>query len=144
MLPHDRLSRFLQMERDAAQLRARFEALTSAHGYFQGNAALKSVSVSDAGDDGCVDAVFMDVRLRFQLLMIFSDDFEPRGRVVCLHCHSTYGEQARDSLGAFTFDAAGTTDLDTGIDGQRLSLQTGAPQIILTFIERALAANRRM
>ena len=144
MLSHDRLSRFLQMERHAAQLRERFDGLTSAHSYFQGRAALKSISVSDACDDGCIDTVFMGVRLRFQLLMMFSDSFEPRGRVVCLHCHSTYGQLALESLGAFTFDSEGVTDLEAGIDGQPVTLHVGAPQIILMFLERALAANRRM
>ena len=142
MLSQDRLSRFLQMEREAAQLRARFAALTSAHGYFHGPAALKSISVSDAFDDGCIDVVFLDVRLQFRLLMMFNDRFEPRGRVICLHCHSTYGGLVRQSLGAFTFDGDGATDLETGIDGQLLTLHAGAPQIILTFLERALDANR--
>ena len=105
MLSHDRLSRFLQMERHAAQLRERFDGLTSAHSYFQGRAALKSISVSDACDDGCIDTVFM---------------------------------------GAFTFDSEGVTDLEAGIDGQPVTLHAGAPQIILMFLERALAANRRM
>lgn len=144
MLSQDRLSRFSQMERDAAQLRARFKVLTSAHVYFQGRAGLKSISVSDAFDDAYIDAIFMGVRLRFQLLMTFSDNFEPRGRVVCMHCHTTYGYLMQDSLGAFTFDAEGMTDLEAGIDGQAVTLHAGAPQIILTFLERALAANRRL
>lgn len=144
MLSQDRLSRFLQMEREAERLRARFEVLTSAHGYFHGRAALKSISMSDSGDEGCIEVVFLDVRLRFRLLMIFSDHFEPRGRVIFQHCHSTYGELVRQSLGAFTFDCEGTTDLEAGIDGRLLTLRGGAPQIILTFLERALDANRRL
>lgn len=144
MLSQDRLSRFLQMERDAAQLRARFEELTSAHSFFHGRAALTSISVSDTFDEGYIDVVFLDVRLRFRLLMIFSDDFEPRGRVICQHCHSTYGEPIRQSLGAFTFDCGGRTDLDSGVDGKVLTLRGSAPQIILTFVERALDANKRL
>jgi hypothetical protein len=144
MLSQDRLSRFAQMEREAAQLRARFGALTSAHGYFQGRAALKSVSVSDVCDDGSIDVIFIGVRIRFQLLMIFSDDFEPRGRVVCMHCHTTYGYLVQESVGAFTFDSEGMTDLEAGIDGQVISLHACAPQIILAFLERALAANRSL
>lgn len=144
MLSQDRLSRFLQMEQDAAQLRARFDELTSAHGFFHGHAALKSISVSDTFDEGCIDVLFLDVRLRFRLLMIFSDDFEPRGRVICQHCHSTYGVLVRQQLGAFTFDCAGTTDLQSGVDGHPLALRSGAPHIILNFLERALDANRRL
>ena len=142
MLSQDRALRFARMERDAAHLRARFKALTSAHGYFHAHAMLKSVSVSDPYGDGYIDATFMDVRIRFQLLMIFGDDFEPRGRVVCMHCHTTYGCIVQESLGAFTFDAQGMTDLDCGIDGRVVEIDACAPQIVLMFLERAFGANR--
>jgi hypothetical protein len=142
MLSHDRRLRFSQMEREGDQLRGRFEALTSAHRYFQGPGALKSISVSDPREDGSIDAVFLDVRIRFELLMIFSDGFEPRGRVICTHRHAAYGDSSDSFLGAFTFDADGVTDLDSGLDGQVVTLQGAAPQIVLAFLERALAANR--
>lgn len=142
MLSHDRLSRLAQVEREGEQLRGRFAALTSAHGYFHGSGALKSISVSDPRDDGSIEAVFLDVRIRFQMLVTFSDSFAPRGRVICMHCHSAHGYPVQSSLGAFTFDADGVTDLDAGIDGQQVTLHAGAPHIILTFLERALAANR--
>jgi hypothetical protein len=142
MLSHDRRLRFSQMEREGDQLRGRFEALTSAHRYFQGPGALKSISVSDPREDGSIDAVFLDVRIRFELLMIFSDGFEPRGRVICTHRHAAYGDSSDNFLGAFTFDADGVTDLDSGLDGQAVTLQGAAPQIVLAFLERAIAANR--
>lgn len=144
MLSHDRLARFSQMERQGQHLRRRFEALTSAHQYFHGLGALKSISVSDARDDGSIDVVFLDVRIRFQLLMIFSDRFEPRGRIVCMHGHAASGDSPDNCLGAFTFDADGVTDLDSGIDGQAVTLQGSAPQIVLAFLERAIAANRSL
>jgi hypothetical protein len=142
MLSHERLSRFSQMEREGEQLRARFEALTAAHRYFHGPGALRSISVSDPRDDGSIEAVFLDVRIRFQLLMIFSDGFEPRGRVVCTHRHAAYGHSLDNCIGAFTFDADGVTDLDSGVDGEAVALQGGAAQIVLMFLERAIAANR--
>lgn len=142
MAIQDQLLRFARMEREGAELRVRFEALTSAHSYFQGPAALKSISVSDALDDGSIEAVFMDVRIRFQMLMIFNDAFEPRGRAICTHCHGTYGSPIQETLGGFTFDTEGITDLETCIDGQTIRLRESAPQIILTFLERAMAANR--
>jgi hypothetical protein len=48
MLSHDRSLRFAQMDQYAAQLRAQFTTLTSAHSYFHEHAVLKSVSISDA------------------------------------------------------------------------------------------------
>lgn len=144
MLSHDRRSRFSQMERTGEHLRGHFEALTSAHRYFHGPGALRSISVSDPRDDGSIEAVFLDVRIRFQLLMIFSDGFEPRGRVMCTHRHAAYGDSGENFLGAFTFDADGVTDLDSGIDGQAVTLQGCAPQIVLAFLDRAIAANRSL
>lgn len=142
MLSHDRLSRFSQMESEGEQLRGRFEALTAAHRYFHGPGALKSISVSDPREDGSIEAVFLDVRICFQLLMIFSDGFEPRGRVICTHRHAAYGYSLDNCLGAFTFDADGVTDLDSGVDNRAVTLQGGAPHIVLAFLERAIAANR--
>lgn len=144
MLSQDRRSRFSQMQRWGEQLRWRFEALTSAHRYFHGPGALKSISVSDPRDDGSIEAVFLDVRIRFQLLMIFSDGFEPRGRVICTHRHAAYGCSLDNCLGAFTFDADGVTDLDSGVDGQAVTLQGCASQIVLAFLDRAIAANRSL
>lgn len=141
MPAHEQLLRFSQMEQDGAQLRARFAGLTSAHEFFQAN-GLKSISVSDELDDGGIEVVFMKVRIRFQMMLMFNDTFEPRGRVFCTHCHCTYGEAVQDKLGGFIFDREGVTDLDTCIGGEPFTLTEGAPQIILTFLERAMAANR--
>ncbi|MDB5937233.1 MAG: hypothetical protein JWQ01_4577 [Massilia sp.] len=142
MLSQDRLLRFSRLERDGEQLRARFAALTSAHRYFQGPAALRSVSVSDPREDGSIEAVFMGVRVRFRMVFIFSDDFDARGRVMCTHCHGAYGYPVEESIGAFTFDTEGITDLESGIDGRVVALHADAPQIVLAFLERAIAASR--
>lgn len=141
MPAHEQLLRFTQMEQDGPQLRSRFKSLTAAHGYFQAH-GLKSISVSDELDDGGIEVVFMEVRIRFQMLMIFNDAFEPRGRVLCTHCHGTYGDAVQEKLGGFVFNIDGVTDLETGIDGQVTTLERSAPQIVLTFLERAMAANR--
>jgi hypothetical protein len=130
------------MQSASEQLRRRFDALTSAHNHFQRN-TLKSISVSDALEDGSIEALFMGVRIRFQLSMIFNDVFEPRGKVVCMHCHTASGFPVQDNLGGFTFDTDGLTDLETCLDSPAIKLHEGAPQIILTFLERAMAANRR-
>jgi hypothetical protein len=130
------------MEQEGAALRQRFRALTSAHEYFHGPGALKFMSVSDALDDGGIEAVFMGVRIRFQMVLIFNDAFEPRGKVICTHCHRIYGHPVQDNLGGFTFDNEGITDLEHGDDGRPISLETDADQIVLTFLEEAFAANR--
>jgi hypothetical protein len=137
------LARFSQMQQASAPLRVRFRALTSSHVFFQEH-ALESISVSDALDDGSIEAVFMEVRVRFQLLMIFNDAFEPRGKVVCTQCHSIHGSPVQDILGGFTFDTEGMTDLEICLDGQAIMLDEGAPQIILAFLARAMSADRHL
>lgn len=136
------LARFSQMEQQGPELRRRFRALTMAHQYFHGPGALKLLSVSDALDDGSIEAVFVGVRIRFQLVLIFNDAFEPRGRVICTHCHATFGAPVQDEIGAFTFDSDGVTDLESCAEGQPISLENNAGQIVLTFLEKAFAANR--
>jgi hypothetical protein len=142
MLSRHQLARFARMEEEGADLRQRFRALTSAHQYFHGPGGLKSLSVSDALDDGGIEAVFMGVRIRFQMVLIFNDAFEPRGRAICTYCHSTYGQPLQDNLGGFVFDRDGVTDLEPGADGEPISLAANAEQIVLAFLEEAFAANR--
>jgi hypothetical protein len=144
MLSRHQLAQFSRMEQEGADLRVRFRGLTAAHQYFHGPAALKFLSVSDVLNDGAIEAVFMGVRIRFQMVLIFNDAFEPRGRVICTHCHQTYGPQMQTLLGGFTFDSEGMTDLENNVDGQPISLETNAQQIVLTFLERAFVSNRGM
>jgi hypothetical protein len=142
MVFRHQLARFSRMAQEGPDLRVRFNGLTSAHQYFHGPGALKSMSVSDALDDGGVEAVFLGVRIRFQMVLIFDDAFEPRGKVICTHCHHTFGHLVQEELGAFTFGSDGITDLDAGRGGLPVSLGTDAEQIVLFFFERAFAANR--
>jgi hypothetical protein len=142
MLSSHQLARFARMEQDGVDLRLRFRALTSAHQYFHGPGGLKYLSVSDALDDGGIEAVFMGVRIRFQMVLIFNDAYEPRGRAICTHCHRTYGHPVQENLGGFIFDRDGVTDLEPGVDGRPISLETNADHIVLAFLDQAFAANR--
>lgn len=142
MLSRHQLARFARMEQEGADLRQRFRLLTAAHQYFHGPGALRFLSVSDALDDGGIEAVFMGVRVRFQMMLIFNDAFEPRGRVICTHCHHTYGHPVQDQLGSFTFDRDGLTDLVPDDGEPPISLGADADRIVLRFLEAAFAANR--
>jgi hypothetical protein len=142
MVSRHQLARFARIEQEGEDLRMRFRGLTSAHQYFHGPGALKFLSVSDTMDDGAIEAVFMGIRIRFQMVLFFNDALEPRGRVICTHCHRLFGSLAHDNLGGFIFDSDGVTDLESCADGQRISLNANADQIVLTFLDRAFAANR--
>jgi hypothetical protein len=142
MVFRHQLARFSRMEQDGPDLRVRFNALTSAHLYFHGPGALKCISISDALDDGGIEAVFLGVRIRFQMVLFFNDAFEPRGRVICTHCHRTFGYPVQEELGGFTFSSDGITDLEAGSIGLPVSLATNAEQIVIFFLEKAFAANR--
>jgi hypothetical protein len=142
MVFRHQLARFSQMEQEGPDLRVRFNTLTLAHQYFHGPGALKCMSISDALDDGAIEAVFLGVRIRFQMVLIFNDADEPRGRVICTHCHRTFGHRVQDELGGFTFRSDGITDLDAGSVELPVSLATNAEQIVMLFFEKAFAANR--
>jgi hypothetical protein len=142
MLSRHQLARFSRMEQEGADLQRRFRALTSAHQYFAGPGGLKFLSVSDAQDDGGIEAVFLGVRIRFQMVLIFNDAFEPRGRVICTQCQGTFDHTGCKNLGGFIFDRDGMTDLEDCSDGPGISLENNAEQIVLVFLEKAFAANR--
>ena len=100
-----------------------FAALTSAHELFPGAMGSSPSRCRMTLDDGGIEVVFMDVRIRFQMMMMFNDAFEPRGRVVCTHCHCAYGSPVQDKLGGFTFDREGITDLETCLDSPAILLR---------------------
>jgi hypothetical protein len=134
--------RFQRMERAAPQLQVGFGALTQAHRFFQGAGALHSMSVSDVLDNGSIEATFQGVRIKFELLAVFGPDRSPRGRIVCMHCHCTYGRPAQDALGAFSFDSDGMTDLGPDRAGRFPNLHQDSAAIVLHFLDLAFHANQ--
>lgn len=144
MIASEQSLRFQDMERMAPRLRQSFAALTAAHQVFQGEAALRSISVSDVLDNGSIEATFSGVRIKFELLPIFGTDRRPRGRVACLHCHCVYGEPVQAFLGAFTFGPEGLTDLEPDIEGNFPRMDSDAAAIILRYLDAALMANRTL
>jgi hypothetical protein len=134
--------RLQRMERAAPQLHAGFGALTQAHRYFQGGGALHSMSVSDVLDNGTIEATFLGVRIKFELLLVFGPDRSPRGRIVCIQLHGTYGRPAQEALGAFSFDVDGMTDLGPDHAGRFPNLHQDSADIVLYFIDLAFHANR--
>ena len=142
MLDQEQANKFRGMETMAPRLRGHFSMLTGAHKVFQGWAALRSISVSDELDDESIEATFNGVRIKFKMLLIFGADRRPRARVVCIHCHCTYGQPVQAPLGAFTFGPDGITDLDPDEEGNFPNMESGAPAIVLRFLEAAITANK--
>jgi hypothetical protein len=138
---HHEAMRFFELDQRSARLRNEFQCLTDAHGFFQSTDHLKSISVADAQPDGSIEAVFNGVRIKFHLLLTFGSDHALRGRVVCMHCHATYGEPVQAYLGDFSFDVDGVTDLQADANGRHPRLRDGGPAIILHFLEQAIRAN---
>lgn len=130
------------MEKEAPELNRAFNALTRAHLYFQGPGALRSISVSDVLDNGSIEATFQGVRIKFELLLIFGPDRSPRGRVIVMQCHCTYGRPIQEPLGSFTFGDDGVTDLEPDREGNFPRVDAHAPAIVLRFLEAAIFANK--
>ncbi|MES2901237.1 MAG: hypothetical protein V4723_16015 [Pseudomonadota bacterium] len=142
MIEHARMERFKRMELAGPGLYSLFNTLTKAHLYFQGRGALRSMSVSDVLDNGSIEATFQGVRIKFELLPVFGSDHSPRGRVVCMSCHCTYGTPVQELLGSFTFGLDGVTDLEADLEGNPTRIDSGAAAIVTFFLDAAFCANR--
>lgn len=142
MIDREQHLRFSRMEDAALGLHQAFNTLTSAHAFFQGPGALKSISVSDAVEDGSIEAAFNGVRIRFELLLIFDYQQGPRGRVLCSQCHGACLGHAQTHLGSFTFGVEGETDLEPNAEGAARRIGSAGPWIILNFLDKAMDANR--
>jgi hypothetical protein len=142
MIDREQHQRFSRLEKSVPGLHQAFNTLTSAHSYFQGPGALRSISVSDAFEDGSIEATFNGIRIRFELLLTVDYQQMPLGRVVCNQCHGLDCAALQTFLGDFTFGAEGETDFEPAADGAARRLDSGAPWIILNFLDKALEANR--
>ena len=126
-----------RLDNAVASLQQHFASLTRAHG--AGN--IDAVSVSDPAGDGSIDVTFYGVLVKFRLLYTYTVDSEPIGRVLVLHCHSTFGEPVQAQLGEFTLNAQGFTNLPPNEAGKVPSLPHDAARIALTYLRKTLNAN---
>ena len=141
MIDPEQSQRFQRMQTGAPRLRDAFSALTGAHRVFQG-CGLRSISVSDELDGGAIEATFQGVRIKLQMLIVFGDDWQARARVVCMHCHCTYGKPVQTLLGSFHYNTDGETDLEPHREGQPLRMGADSAAIILHFLQAAIMANK--
>lgn len=144
MIDLEQAPRFRGLESAAPQLQRAFNALTQAHVFFQTTGELRTLSVSDVLDNGSIEAMFQGARIKFELLLVFGADRGPRGRIVCMHCHSTYGQPVQAELGSFTFDEDGRTDLPTDAEGGFPNLHRDGAAIVLHFLDAAFDANKTL
>jgi hypothetical protein len=144
MIDDELVEQFRSMDAAAPRLMRMFNMLTRAHMFFQGPVGLRTISVSDVLENGSIEATFQGVRIKFELLPVFSFDRRPLGRVVCMHCHCTYGTPAQDLIGAFTFDDNGVTDLLADQEGNFPRMDSDAPEIVLRFLNAAFSGNRKI
>lgn len=122
-------------------LQRHFANLTRAHQFFQGDGNLKAVSVSDLFDDGSIDVTFHGVLVKFRLLYTYTVDGEPLGRVLVLHCHSSFGSPVQGQIGEFSLNEQGFSSLPPDADGKVANLGSDPALVVLTYLRKALAAN---
>lgn len=141
MVDDELVTRIRSMDAAAPRLMRMFNLLTRAHMFFQGPINLRTISVSDVMENGSIEATFQGVSVKFELLLVFSFDRRPLGRVLCMHCHCAYGTHVQNLLGAFTFDEDGVTNLAPDQEGGRLRMDSDAPEIVLRFLNAAFDSN---
>lgn len=136
--------KFRAMEEASQDLRNGFKSLTQAHSHFQGAGRLKTISVSDLLDSDTIEATFQGVRIAFVMVPVFGSNRAPRGRVIVMNCHCTYGTPVQEVLGSFTFGADGLTDLDPDHEGNFPKMDEHCDGIVLRFLDAAFTANKTL
>lgn len=79
--------------------------------------------------------------MKFRLLLTYTVDSEPIGRVVVLYCHSVYGAPVQGQIGEFSLNEQGTTKLAPDAAGKVPGMRNDAAQAVLTYFRKAFNAN---
>lgn len=144
MIYEELATKLRRMQDAAPHLMSAFNALTRCHAYFQTAGDLKTVSVSDVLDNGTIEATFQGVRIAFAYVPIFGANHNPRGRIIVMNCHCTYGHSAQELLGSFTFAEDGVTDLDPDTGDRWPNINIDGASIVLRFLDAAFLANKSL
>lgn len=101
------------------------------------NSPLKWLKLEVSSGGNCLDAVFADLHVRFQLLPSYGEDGSVRGRVVCSR-EIPHLYKDSDILGSFTFSADGNTDFDVEPGRDPVEIEYHANNIVLHFVHLAI------
>jgi hypothetical protein len=84
------------------------------------------------------EVLFLGMQIRFLFVSLYDENNSLQGNVICTKYHFGHSEKLIQ-IGTFKFDGQGMTDFEVDEGQDRLEIEYNAPEIILHFINQALA-----
>ncbi len=120
------------------QLADHFSRFVKATNFFSDpRSHFPQVKVQPTSDAHRLEVKFAGTHLRFQFLMIKTDERGIFAKVVCQRLEPHFAKDI-EIIGKFTFDFRGQTEFDSD-DGDKLDIEFGSPEIILYFLQLAIS-----
>ncbi len=99
---------------------------------------IKGLSLIASLDENHFDVLFVGITIRFSFLVVYGTDGILSGRVVVVRVSPTFSDK-KDIIGSFSFNSQGTTDFETLDGNDKLDIGYNAAEIVLHFLDQALA-----
>lgn len=99
---------------------------------------IKGLSFNAALDKNFFEALFAGMTIRFCFFVAYGTDGVLAGHVVVIRVRPTFSDTP-DIIGSFSFNSHGITDFDTLDGNDKLEISYNAAEIILHFLDQALA-----
>jgi len=99
---------------------------------------IKGLSIGPFLDTNQFDVTFVGMTIRFRFLMLYDTDNTLTGRVVVARNPPAFSDTP-EIIGAFSFNGHGITDFEIDEDRDKLGIEYYASEIILHFLDKALA-----
>jgi hypothetical protein len=138
MYSESNYKRVMALELQAGMLHEEFAALMRAKQLLERYATNRFQTLEVKQFDAyTIDATYLNVTVRFQLLLNYKDG-KANGRVVCLHKYRVFEKDYFDVLGEFNIDLNGCTDLSPSTDENMRRTAGNADEIVLEFLDKAI------
>ena len=117
----------------------RFNAFLQRLTFFnESHCPVKGITIELVPTERRFTAKYRTVVVGFRMFFQLNAQGTTSARVVCT-LEEPYAEAIKASLGIFTFNAQGFTDLEVDQEGDPIELEEMAPEIVVHFIQLALA-----
>lgn len=131
--------RIAHVARHYSRIQDRFASFLKETEYLtKSSSPIKGLSINASLEDNYFDVLFAGMTIRFSLLVTYSSDGVSSGRVVVVRVSPVFSDK-KDIIGSFTFNGQGITDFESADDNDKLDIGYNASEIVLHFIDQAIA-----
>lgn len=99
---------------------------------------IKGLSLNASLDQNFFEVLFAGMTIRFCFFVAYGIDGALAGRVGVVRVRPTFSD-TQDIIGSFSFNGQGITDFDTSDGNDKLEISYNAAEIVLHFLDQALA-----